>query len=302
MAYQTAYSAITVPPPIVPPPALITIGAPGDVAAAVTAAASATAAAQAAETAAAIYAYPQVVILPASVPYMPWPFPVGTLWRDHLADARGKYRIFNDAGYRFYRSDTAPPAEGSEPFATNATLPYTPDDVYADGTWYLACSYFNGVLDSGFLPIGPNGETYLRIDITDGDEIDSPPNAPNHWRLIQRPAGVVRVSGVYFQVGDLRATQWAIAYTIDESAPATDDPDITKAMPTSGLCLLEYDLIEAHAAHDSIVKVRLQTRRQDGEDWIYSEDSTVETITVDAVGPTVPLAGVVYPGVPAEGG
>ena len=300
MAYQTAYSAITVPPPIVPPPVGTPFGAPGDAAAIAAAATAAAAAATVAENAGAFYMHLQTVIPDPPFPYTPPPFPVGTLWRDHLADARGKYRIFNDAGYRFYRSDTAPPAEGSEPFATNATLPYTPDDVYADGTWYLACSYFNGVLDSGFLPIGPNGETYLRIDITDGDEIDSPPNAPNHWRLIQRPAGVVRVSGVYFQVGDLRATQWAIAYTTNGAAPATDDPDLTKAMPATGLCHLQYSL--PAQAHETVVKVRLQTRRQDGETWYYSEDSTVETITVDMVGPTVPLAGVVYPGVPAEGG
>ena len=27
-------------------------------------------------------------------------------------------------------------------------------------------SYYNGLRDSGFLPIGPNGETYLRLDIS----------------------------------------------------------------------------------------------------------------------------------------
>jgi len=210
------------------------------------------------------------------------------------ADARGKYRIFNAAEYRFYRDNSAPPEEGDTPFDTNATLPHTPTNTYANGTWYISMSRFNGVLDSGFLPVGPNGETYLRLDLAAGAEEGSPPNAPLGWRLELRPNGVVRVIGTYYQVGDLRATQWAIAYTTDESSPPADTPDETETMPTRGLAQLVYDL--PAQGDETIVKVRLQTRRQDGETWVYSEGSTVLTVTADAQGPSAPLAAERYPG------
>ncbi len=157
-------------------------------------------------------------------------------------DGRGKYRVFNAAEYRFYRSNSAPPAEGDTPFATNATLPYEPSDTYTDGTWYLSASYFNGVIDSGFLPIGPHGETYLRLDLTGGEETDSPPAGPNDWRLELTAGGVVRVVGMYYELGDARAEQYAVAYTTDGSTPPADSPDVTLDMQAGGLALLSHDL------------------------------------------------------------
>lgn len=202
------------------------------------------------------------------------------------AEARGVYRIFNAATYRFYRSDSAPPEEGDTPFATNATLPHTPTDTFSDGTWYLSVSYYNGILDSGFLPVGPNSETYVRLDIDSGAATNAPPQAPIDWRLELRPNGVVRVIGVYVETGSLRAGQWSIAYTTDDSTPPADAPSITPAMGSGLLALLEYDL--PAQSHGTTVKVRLQTRRQDAS-WVYSEGSTVLTITADAQGPTAPL-------------
>jgi len=117
------------------------------------------------------------------------------------AEHRGKYRVFNAAEYRFYRSDTAPPDEGDSPFATSASLPHTPTNIYADGIWYLSVSYFNGVLDSGFLPLGPNGETFLRLDISGAEESGSPPDGPATWHIEQRAGGVVGVVGFYMQGG-----------------------------------------------------------------------------------------------------
>lgn len=240
----------------------------------------------------------------------------------HHLDGRGRYRIFNAACYRFYRSNTPPPQEATRegkrmflgdtwaaytfasmtwrgrrpdgPFDTNATLPHTPAATYGDGTWYLACSYFNGVIDSGFLPIGPGGETYLRLDISGGQATDGPPRGPNDFRIEQAAGGVVRVIAFYVEIGDLRADEWAIAYTIDDSPPPEDTPDITQVMDSSGLCVLDYDL--PAQAHGVTVKCRLQTRRLDGAVWVYSENSTVLTITADAVGPTAPETLSPWPG------
>ncbi len=208
-------------------------------------------------------------------------------------DARGNYRIFNAATYRFYRSDSGPPAESDSPFATNATLPHEPADEFTDATWWISLSYFNGVIDSGFLPLGLRGETYLRLDLSGGAEDRSPPAAPLDWRLEQRPGGVVRVIGTYYESGANRADKWNVGYRIDGSDPPADTPGDWIAIPAANLAVLEYDL--PGFDDDTTVKVRLQTYRDDG-DLIYSENSTVKTTTADAAGPTAPLGGDRWPG------
>ena len=214
-------------------------------------------------------------------------------WRGHrYLDGRGKYRIFNTAEYRFYRANTvtAPAA----PFDTNATLPHEPSDAFGNATWYLRVTYFNGVLESPFLPIGTHGETYLRMDISGGQAVYAPPYGPLDWRLERVAAGVVRVIGLYYhQSSTLRAEQWALAYTTNGSNPPADTPDVTVTMPTDGVAFLQYDL--PGQGHGTTVKVRLQTRREDSS-WVYSEDSVIKTLTADATGPTVPLALQSYPG------
>lgn len=224
---------------------------------------------------------------------------VGPLPRRRYLDARGLYRIFNAAEYRLYRSALGPPNEGMTPFATSETLPHTPDETFGDGVWYLAISWFNGVLDSGFLPVGADGETYLKIKIADGQAVAVVPNGPLDWRLEQSADGVVRVVGVYFQSDANRADEWALAYTVDGGDPPADDPDITATAAARGLCVFDYSL--PGAADGSTVKVRLQTRRNDGTDaepvWVYSVDSEVKTIAADAVGPGAPAAADRWTGV-----
>ena len=212
-------------------------------------------------------------------------------------DARGKYRVFNAAEYRFYRDNSAPPAEDDSPFATNATLPHEPADVYADGTWHVSVSYFNGVIDSGFLPIGAKGETYLRLDLAAGVETGSPPTAPGDARIENIGGGVVRILAYLVDTAADRAEQWAIAYSTDGSTPAADAPDVTQAIGDDTLAILDYDL--PAQSNGTTVKVRLQTRRLDGS-WVYSEGSTVLTITADAAGPSAPPAGENWPGQPRE--
>lgn len=217
----------------------------------------------------------------------------------HYAEARGKYRVFNDAEYRLYRDNAAPPVEGDPPFATASALPDTPADVYGDGTWFLSVSYFNGAIDSGFLPVGPNGETFLTLVIDAGAAQENPPNAPLDWRLEARAGGVVRIHAVYFQADALRAEQWSIAYTTDGGDPPADTPDLTQSFQgPGGVEILRYDL--PAQAGGTTVKVRLQTRRNDGSDavpdWVYSSGSTVLSIVaVDAL-PAAPLGGDRWPG------
>jgi len=204
--------------------------------------------------------------------------------RKFYVDIRGLYRIFNDVEFRFYRKLGSPPAETDTPFATNATLPFEPTDTYGDGAWFLAVSYFNGVIDSGFMPLGPNGERYLRVDISGGVEITPPPEAPSIWNLEVRQGGVIRVNGSYLQLGVLRASEWAITYTVDGSEPGEPpavSPTTTVVILESGLAILAHDL--PFQAAGTIVTVRLQTRRFDGV-WVYSEGSTTKSAMADSFG------------------
>lgn len=201
------------------------------------------------------------------------PLPVD--FNQRYAGGRGSYRIFNDAEYRLFRSNVAPPETTDTPYATATSLPTTPGDTFADGTWYISVSYFNGVLDSGFLPLNDRGETYIRLDISGGVVVERPPQGPLGWTLQQLAGGVVRIAAMYAEEGTLRADTWAIAYTTDGSTPAEDTPDVTQDIDSAGLAILEYDL--PAQVDGTVIKVRLQTLRGS----TYSEGSEVQTITID---------------------
>lgn len=214
---------------------------------------------------------------------------------NHYTDARGLYRIFNVAEYRFYRSQAGPPAETDTPWEKSETLPHTSTSGFTDGTWYLAMSYFNGVIDSGFYPAGPQGQLYILLQILGGLEQPNPPMGPNDCTLEQRPGGVVRVVAAYNEVGPNRGDEWALAYTFNGVDPPIDTP--TEVLPASagGLAILSHDL--PAQADATTVKVRLQIRRPDGGGgFVYSTGSTVKQIAADAVGPAAPLAGERWPG------
>jgi len=212
---------------------------------------------------------------------------------DCKLDGRGLYRIFNAAEYRLYRSNSAPPAESDTPFATTASLPYTPDDTFADGTWYLSMSYFNGVLDSGFLPVGPLGETYIKIVVDSGVIATTPPNGPLNWHLELLPAGVVRVIGVGCQSDEYAPDEWAVFYAVDGGSDV--EVNSTFSQPYSVL-----DSMIPAQADAAVVVVGVKTRRNDGTTgsptWVYSDAQATQSVTVDAVGPTAPAGGDDYPG------
>lgn len=201
--------------------------------------------------------------------------------------ARGLYRVFNAAGYRFYRSNSAPPAETDSPYATNATLPFHPSTLFADGTWYISASYFNGVIDSGFLPLGPHGETYARLEISGGNQVPTRPSQPLGANLIVRAGGVIRIVAFYPSVADAAnaATTWAIAYTTDGSTPASGSPSLTPSLSTGPLAVLVYDL--PAQANGTTVKVQLQTYNG----TVYSLPLAVMTAVASTVGPSAPLGG-----------
>lgn len=223
---------------------------------------------------------------PLDEPRPIWTRPALIDFTRRRASARGLYRVFNAACYRFFRSNSAPPLESDTPFATSATLPATPANTYADGTWYLSMSYFDGVLDSGFLPIGPRGETYLVMEIASGAAVATRPGVATNAQLQMLPGGIVRVTAYYLRTIDglNAATEWALAYTTNGSTPPSGSPSITVTM-SGPIAILAYSLPAQVAG--TVVKVQLQARRGG---TVYSLPGAVLSITVPTFGATAPLA------------
>jgi hypothetical protein len=215
-----------------------------------------------------------------------------TYWgKSYYLDARGRFRIFNAAGFNLHFGSLVPDEDGTpDDFAS--TLPFSPADVLGDGTYYFSAAAYNGCMASGFYPVGPLGEQYLRLEIDGGAEIENPPAAPREIRLEARAGGVVRIHAFVAldPTADDLPSEWAIAYTVDGTTPAADSPDLTATLTPGALAILQYDL--PAAADGATVTVRLQTRRNDGTtelpDWNYS-DSVLDAVAADAVGPTTPL-------------
>ncbi len=214
-----------------------------------------------------------------------------------FACQRGLYRIFNAAQYRFYWSNSAPPVAGTSPQATNSTLAFTTSTTFADGTWYVSVSYFDGVLDSGFLPLGPNGQTYLAVEISGGVIVATRPSQPSYARLVVLPGGVVALTAYYNSLidGASRATQWAINYTTTGATPANNAPNLTQAMSSGPFQVLTYNL--PAQPNGTTVKVELQTYNGGN----YSLPLTVLIATASTAGPTAPLGLQSWPGFLPEG-
>lgn len=218
----------------------------------------------------------------------------------HYGTGRGCYRIYGTAQYLFYY-DTSPITEDSDLDAVNSDINYETVDTFITGVYYFGARYTNGIYTSPLLPVGPNGETYYRLDVDSGVETISPPGKPFDVRLLRDTAGVIQVLAGYFEsYQTIRANQFAINATFNGSDPGQDSPDYTRNMAKYGPQMLRYSL--PPQVHGTTVKVRVQTRRNDGTeispDYTYSETTAddVLTITADAQGPSVPMDAEIHPG------
>ncbi|RME36529.1 MAG: hypothetical protein D6788_11365 [Planctomycetota bacterium] len=161
------------------------------------------------------------------------------------------------------------------------------------------------MLDSGFLDLGPNSERYVRLDIAGGVAGTPPPRGPDRWSVKVLKKGEARIVAAYYERGVRRATEWALTYTTDGTTPGTPPavaPTVTIAMPSNGLAILVHTIT---GLGGSTLNIRLQTRRNDGGTWIYSENSTVKTVVVSNVGsiasPNDSIVSTAWPGRPPDG-
>jgi hypothetical protein len=242
-------------------------------------------------------------------------FNTATMLGEYKALFTGLWRIKNAAKYWFRWNTSRPPTLDDPVNGTTATLPHTPADTFTSGTVYVAMTYFNGVLESGFYPVGANNEPYLRIDLdAGGTQTISPPAAPLTVDLQDRGAGTARIVAYYSDraAEAYRADQWCVAYTTDGTTPPADTPDYTASIGSGVVIPLMLDLdadfdgAAFPASHNTALQVRVQTRRNDGTagspDWTYSKttDADVQSITIDAQGPDAPPGAHPYAGYTPE--
>jgi hypothetical protein len=214
-------------------------------------------------------------------------------WGRRYGAARGLYRVFNAACYRFYRSTSGPPVAGSSPYATSSTLPDTPATTFADGTWYLSMSYFDGVLDSGFLGLGPNGQTCIVVTIASGASVASPPIAPLSATLQVLAGGIVRVVALYAENDSARADTWCVAYTTNGAMPNANSPTVTQAFRSSvGAQTLVLNL----PAQSTGVTIKALVQVSRGSTPVYSAPSAVLVAVANAAGPSEVPGGDIWTG------
>ncbi len=207
-------------------------------------------------------------------------------WIKRYVAARGLWRIWNEPEYRFYRTDGSAPDETDTPFETASSLPHECVAAWADGDWFISTSYFNGVIDSGFLPLGARSETYRRLRLVDGEEVALPPYPPFAVRLEPLADGDVRIVALHNQGSDtaLHATEWAVAYTFDGTDPVADDPDYTETI--TGERAVVLDKTVTGGTDGQTFKVLVQTRTGNAEDgYAYSETGITGSTTLVATGP-----------------
>jgi hypothetical protein len=156
---------------------------------------------------------------------------------------RGALRIYNTAEYRFYRTDdgSAPDPDSDAPYATASSLPATPAVDFADGTWNVTVTYFNGVLESSPLAIGPAGETYLTLVIDSGEETEAAPNGPITWRINEEVAagttdGTLSVIAMLYVDTDAPADEVGVWVATGASVPSGDGaPDYSTSVPSNSM-------------------------------------------------------------------
>lgn len=185
-----------------------------------------------------------------------------------LSAARGVYPIENTPEYRLYRKLNEPPEPGIDAvWATSASLPVTPPDVFADGVWYVGLTWFDGYLES---PIAVQ-----RIEIDSGTEVAPRPSAPDNTWMTQTAGGVVLVEALYAagpdQAVGSAADSFALWYTVDGSAPDPTQPaDATQPVGPGPTAAAQFSL--GALADATVVRALVRMRR-----GAVDSDNTDET-------------------------
>lgn len=201
-----------------------------------------------------------------------------------------RYRVFNSAEYRIYINTSAPPQPGDTPTLTTASLPYEdPGTTFvAPNKYYISMSYFNGVYDSGFYPIGPAGESYLILDLSVTPVVTtSRPLNPQYATAFIRydvyGTFIATLQATYFEEGDNRATEFAAWYSYSGyPSDGESSPDYTATIDDNGIAVMEWSGVTG-SVYPATAYFRVKTRRLIAEDtYVYSKTGVLASCTADA--------------------
>lgn len=208
----------------------------------------------------------------------------------YLGGATGFYRV-SDAtleGYLLYRGVDEEPDLTAAPWETFATLGHLTGTLAPDATYYFVLRRRNkyGLISQNIT------STVIEIDAL-GDEVFTPPSAPEEQALNAGLAGIVTVSALYQPGldGDNAADTWLIYLTSDGSTP---DPDVDT--PIEVVMDIDVDLVWLDYDSDAFadgatIKVIIRTRRTGEAD---STNTNVLTTTASTAGSTAISAGACW--------
>lgn len=200
---------------------------------------------------------------------------------------RGRARMADTSldRYELYRGVDADADLAGTPWETFSSLPHT--------TAALAVGHtYNFVLRKRNVHnlVSQNVQASSIVIDAGGDEVNYP-SAPSSQSLEQAAAGAGRVQAAYDYLQDaegIRGDTWAVWLTSSGVAPDPDVDPATYEEPiifSDGMAKLDY--MSGTFAHGTTLKAIVRVRRSGTPD-VDSQNSSILTISSDAIGPSAP--------------
>lgn len=206
----------------------------------------------------------------------------------YAASATGQYRIADDSlsGYLLYRGVDAQPNLAGAAWETFTTLPHESAALDVSHVYYFILR-----LRNAYGLLSQNTESWSVSVGADGNEVVTPPSAPQEISVTPAPNGAVTVSASYFYIEDAeldRATLFVVYLTSDgvDPNPATDTPEEVSFSLADGVGKLEWT--SATFADNTTIKVLVRMRRVDGETDVDSTNTDIYSATTETDGPALP--------------
>jgi hypothetical protein len=206
----------------------------------------------------------------------------------YLHQLRGRYRMAQDAlaQYELFQGVDENPDFTAAPYETFASLPHTTAALAAGHTYAFVLRKRNQ-----FNLSSQNVAAWILVVNASGNESQRP-SAPSVQLIGQAVGGRARITANYDYLVDLeavRATTWSVWLTSNgtDPDPENDTPVYTGAMQfVDGQAKLDYT--SAACSHGATLKAIVRTRRA-GPPVVDSANTTIMSITADAVGPAAPV-------------
>jgi len=213
-------------------------------------------------------------------------------------DLRGDYRIANDAlaVYELYRGVDAAPDLGGSPWETFASLPHTTAALDVSHTYRFVLR-----LRNRYKLVTQNIDEWSVTLDAGGNQVATPPSAPQEITLVPAAAGAVRVRANYYYLEDgSDAADTFLIYLRSDGTnpdPSVDTPTTIAMVKADGIAKLNWT--SGTFAHGTTIKVIVRSRRT-GTPNIDSTNLDIYTTTASTAGPAAPERATTHIGAVAE--